>query len=167
VHSEETHTLNDPTLWDDESRTVSNSKHCNRINTDTALSLDFAEKIRCCMPQDVIDCAYLCQITLFLHYLPCFNHELLQSIQPSLQALDLLHLCPRRMIQRLTHLWLQGFNRLVIKLHTTNKSSSFIHALFTTIQHPKNYRKITQIFISFHCSASMSSVKTGTVTIIL
>lgn len=136
--------------------------------TQTALSLDLAENIRCCMPQDVrLECAYLCQITLFLHYLPCFNHELLQSIQPSLQALNLLHLCPWCMIQHLIHLQLQGFNWMVIKLHiqqTSLKLYTYIRYYYKT---QKNYRKITKIFISFHYSASMSFVKTGTVTVIL
>lgn len=146
MHSEETHTLTDPVLWDDESRTVSNSKHCNRINTEVAVSLDLAEKIKCCMTQDVTGCTYLCQITLFLHYLSCFNHELLQSIQPSLQALNLLHLCPRRLIQHLIHLWPQGFNRLVIKLHIqqTSLQALYMHSLLLP-----NTQKITQISISF------------------
>lgn len=92
------------------------------------------------MHQDIrLEWAYLSQITLFLHDLPCFNHELLQSIQPSLQALNLLHLCPRCMIQHLIHLCLQRFNWLVIKLYTKQTNVTLYTYVLLHNQKEVNY----------------------------
>ena len=143
------------------------SKHCNRINIDCFYHWTWQKKLSAVCPKmfdlNVHTCVRsLCSCTIFLVSTMSCSSPYSRPSKPLISFISVR--------DAWFSTWTTSDFRDSIDWssnYTYNKQVlSFIHIFFTTMQPPKNYRKI-RIFISFHYSASISFVKTGIVTVII